>query len=435
MKIGGLDITKPISSTAKDSAQSTNGKGFTRLFGSLVKDSSQASKVSSDNSSGKMTKEDIEEMIHLLKIDDILDAENGLQILHESLSVNSQEELLALIEETVVSSVKLKDLIQQLQLDLQVSDGDIIVEEIQGSNIPGEVKIEDLLVVLSQITAMPLKDLKVTLNDEMGQLIKAAKLFDLLAAEQGNSNEQGQLKELIQQLTKKLEQLTDASMGTVENIGKQSTRLEYLQKTFSTVAAELNAKLLTGTEGQSEQKNAKIAQPKIDPVTGTVHLQQMSKAEQLTLTLTESGKPTNSTDLIKQFENILARSKFTNTGGAQKLMIKLNPEHLGTLRIELIQREAGIVARIMATTQVAKESLESHLNGLKHAFGSQNIQVDRVEVSQTMSQQQERFLGREQEQQSQQQEQRQQENNQKSNDVGENSFNAAFEESLVNTEV
>lgn len=425
-----LNIAK---SPIKDSVSVHQDRGFKGVIGKLMKDTMQTGKDISDNSSGELSMEELEEIVKLLNTDDILDMENGLQIFNQSLLANSQEELIALIEETAVSGVNLKDLIQQLQLDFQVSGGDIIGEELQVIDIPGELKIEDLLSVLSQITAMPLDDLKASLTSEMGQLIKTAKLMDLLATEKGTSNEQGQLKELIQQLTKKLEQLTEGSKGTIENLGKQPTRLEYLQKTFSTVATELNAKLPAGTEGQSEQK---LAHTKVDPVTGLLQFQQTSKTEQLTLTLSESGKPTTSAQLIKQFENILARSQFSNAGGAQKLLIKLNPEHLGTLRIELIQRDAGIVAKIMATTQMAKESLESHLNGLKQAFGSQNIQVDRVEVSQMMSQQQERFLGREQEQQSHQQEQKQQdETSQNGNDIEENSFNTVLEESLVNTEV
>ena len=54
----------------------------------------------------------------------------------------------------------------------------------------------------------------------------------------------------------------------------------------------------------------------------------------------------------------------------QKLLIKLHPDNLGSLRIELIQKDQTMVARILTTTDAAKEALESHLHSLKDAFGA-----------------------------------------------------------------
>jgi flagellar hook-length control protein FliK len=73
-------------------------------------------------------------------------------------------------------------------------------------------------------------------------------------------------------------------------------------------------------------------------------------------------------------------------GGVQKLLIKLNPEHLGSIRIELIQKDQVFTARILTTTEAAKEVLETHLHNLKHAFEAQNIKVDNVEIGQQSSQ-------------------------------------------------
>ncbi len=73
-----------------------------------------------------------------------------------------------------------------------------------------------------------------------------------------------------------------------------------------------------------------------------------------------------STDqLIQQFESILSKSQLLNTGGNQKLFIKLYPEHLGALRVELIQKESMLIAKIMTTTAIAKDILESQIQSLK----------------------------------------------------------------------
>nr|WP_254178379.1 flagellar hook-length control protein FliK [Cytobacillus oceanisediminis] len=132
---------------------------------------------------------------------------------------------------------------------------------------------------------------------------------------------------------------------------------------------------------------------------------------------------------MQQFENILSKSSFLKTGGTQKLFIKLNPEHLGALRIELIQKDSAMIARILTSTGSAKEILDSHINGLKQAFSSQNIQIERIEISQQMTQQ-DRSFNRD----PQQQEQRQQQNKDENDLQPESEFNSSFEEALLNTE-
>ena len=126
----------------------------------------------------------------------------------------------------------------------------------------------------------------------------------------------------------------------------------------------------------------------------------MSKVEQYVLN-TQSTKTSSDSDaLLKSFENILSKAKFTNQNGIQKLLIKLNPENLGTLRIELMQREGIMMARIIASSNGAKELLDGQLHGLKQAFSNQNIPVEKIELSQQFSNlSQERNLQREQFQQ------------------------------------
>ena len=160
--------------------------------------------------------------------------------------------------------------------------------------------------------------------------------------------------------------------------------------------------------------------------------QQMSKLEQLTLMIDKSNQPVSTEKLIQQFEQILSKSQLFKSGGTQRLFIKLNPEHLGMLKIELIQKDTGILAKIITTTGTAKDLLESQLQSLKAAFGLQNIQLDRIEISQQMNGQ-ERFLARDfqQEQQQQQQEEMEEENKQLEQDQN---FSHSFEEALLSAE-
>lgn len=446
VQIGGLGFMNTIASSVKESTQASGENSFQGLFGLMLTGTQTSETSLTDSGSGELTKEQLQDLLAFLKSEDIFEVEGGMKLLNQSLSATEQEELLSFIQEAIGTDVNLGELISQLKTALGMTNENLQdVETSDNSNKDAEIKLEDLLIVVTEMASVPLENLKELMNGDTAQLIKAIKLFDLLASEngaifekgmvldKGTTFDQSKMKDLLQQLTTKFEQLMEKN--SVVDPAKQAAKMEYLQKAFAPVAAEINAKLST-TKGISEiQSEQKPVQAKTEVVNGTVQFQQVTKAEQLTLTLSQSGKPTSTADLIKQFENILARSQFSNGAGTQKLLIKLNPEHLGALRIELIQRDAGIVAKIMTTTQVAKEALESNLNGLKQAFGSQNIQVDRLEITQSVLQQQDRYFGREQQQQSQQQGQERQEQQRGNEEGKEQAFNVSLEEALINTEV
>jgi len=107
------------------------------------------------------------------------------------------------------------------------------------------------------------------------------------------------------------------------------------------------------------------------------------------LQLLEGNKPVTMERFIKDFETILAKSKFYQNGQVQKLTIQLKPEHLGTLKIELIQQQNELVAKIISSTTSAKELLESQSQALKQALVQQNIPINRIDFLDDI--QQERF--------------------------------------------
>ncbi len=97
------------------------------------------------------------------------------------------------------------------------------------------------------------------------------------------------------------------------------------------------------------------------------------------LQLLEGNKPVTMERFIKDFETILAKSKFYQNGQVQKLTIQLKPEHLGTLKIELIQQHNELVAKIISSTTSARELLESQSQALKQALVQQNIPINRID--------------------------------------------------------
>ncbi|MEK0289827.1 flagellar hook-length control protein FliK [Caldifermentibacillus hisashii] len=121
--------------------------------------------------------------------------------------------------------------------------------------------------------------------------------------------------------------------------------------------------------GQNQQLSGKPIEA------GTVQTPNTSGS----LQLLEGNKPVTMERFVKEFETILAKSKFYQNGQVQKLTIQLKPEHLGTLKIELIQQHNELVAKIISSTTSAKELLESQSQALKQALMQQNISINRID--------------------------------------------------------
>ncbi|MFA9558082.1 flagellar hook-length control protein FliK [Evansella sp. AB-rgal1] len=92
--------------------------------------------------------------------------------------------------------------------------------------------------------------------------------------------------------------------------------------------------------------------------------------------------------LQKQIQSILARSQFKNIGnGVQQLLVKLHPESLGRLEINIQQLNGILIARMVTSTATTKEMLEGQLQQLRSAFQANHLQVERIEVTQQQGQQ------------------------------------------------
>jgi hypothetical protein len=160
----------------------------------------------------------------------------------------------------------------------------------------------------------------------------------------------------------------------------------------------------------------------------------MSKVEQYVLHLGQGEQGQEAEKLTKDFQQILSRTILSQNGPQTKLTIKLYPEHLGAVHIELLKHEHGMTAKLVASTQQAKELLESQLSSLKQAFIQQNIQVDKVEIQQQF-QPFEQSLNHLLKDGSREQEKHQKEHERKDEEQSESDFASSFEEVLLNLNV
>lgn len=154
-----------------------------------------------------------------------------------------------------------------------------------------------------------------------------------------------------------------------------------------------------------------------------------TKVETVSVTL-PAEKPAQSEEFMKEMQKVMNRVQFGQVGGANRLVIKLYPEQLGTIRIELVQKDGMLTTRMLASTALGKELLDSHSNQLRQGLASQNIQMDKLEIIQALqdTNRQERNPSF-QESFRQQQQQEQQENQKETEEL------PSFEEFLKEMEV
>ncbi|GEL06659.1 flagellar hook-length control protein FliK [Salisediminibacterium halotolerans] len=102
----------------------------------------------------------------------------------------------------------------------------------------------------------------------------------------------------------------------------------------------------------------------------------------------QQSERTSQEQLIRQFQNLLSRSSFQQlNNGLQQLNIKLHPESLGRLDIQLQQVNGMMTAKLMTSTQSARELLDGQLQSLRNAFQAQNIPVEKIEITQQQTNQ------------------------------------------------
>ncbi|PKG24936.1 flagellar hook-length control protein FliK, partial [Niallia nealsonii] len=141
-------------------------------------------------------------------------------------------------------------------------------------------------------------------------------------------------------------------------------------------------------------------------VVGQMQTVVSTKQEPLVL-LTASGNPVSAHQLREQLEKVLVNGKFVNNGDNQTFTLRLAPDHLGSIKIEIYQNEGNISAKILTASQEAKDILESHLTSIKHSLGPQNAVVDKLDIAYTPSQQDKTTKDNQQQQQQQQQKEEQ----------------------------
>lgn len=216
-------------------------------------------------------------------------------------------------------------------------------------------------------------DKNLTPNEKVS-VVSFLKMVDFLAA---NSD-------MTVTMEQKLSSFTTMYQLTLEQL---QTRLQTTpiskQGYLQLLQDKVNVQIVRSNESSSTDNGSSSKQPDTTSqgnVSSTTHASIKTE-----FSLSQEPNTSNRSEtLMREMQLLLKRSNFGQVGGSTRMLIKLYPEHLGQIRIELHEANGVLSARILASTSLAKGMLDSQLHQLRHAFAQQNLQVDRIDISQSI---------------------------------------------------
>ncbi|WOV85281.1 flagellar hook-length control protein FliK [Sporosarcina jeotgali] len=292
------------------------------------------------------------------------------------------ETISAMLEEAGVSKEELAEVMYSNDLWTLLSAVDehasklskVLEEMLNSKDQKTQQQATNVLALLKTVeTTLPTKDLlgwqQASLTQLSGQLEALQKVVGIKDA--------GTEVKFSNILTATVSQLVTIPQ-TAQNetrIGNQSTQNQTI---FDQVLSHVtNSSTEQGSqEGKSEQNQSQILQ--------NSSVQPIVSRNVFSLETPETKPNSQSEALLAKLQGLFKQTNFGQQGGTNRLLVKLNPEQLGQIRIELIQINGVMTARILASTALGKEMLDSQLHQLRQSFNQQNIQVDRIDVTQAV---------------------------------------------------
>lgn len=358
MNIGTLQLTtinnaKPLTV----STQTPNNSKFGEIFSQLTnKDEALPINInitedlSLDQLGDLLESSTLEEVLGLLGIsnevendaetsEELLNLEDLLKVLQID-DANFIQQFQELIEEDYVDLNDIADLINLVNNQPQELLSKHFIKGLNGEHHVSPQTVQQQVIVLKVVEMI---------SSNTNQFIE-------------QQNQLVDLKELLQGISNELK------MKNNQTSNKTETNLFFTRVVNFKLQSEQSNEVLSGQHQELLANNS-------IPTTA------MSKSVTITLPVEKSAQ---SEEFIKEFQSLLNRTQFSNTQGTMKLLVKLYPENLGSIRIEIFQKDGVLSARLLASTSQAKELLDSQVHQLKTAFAQQNIQMDRIDIAQSL---------------------------------------------------
>ncbi len=352
MNIAIVNMRPPVAVQPKTELPTGNSQAFGNVFGQIL--SSQS--VPSVNVESPVNTEQslIQDLLSLLDVESIEDAQKLLQT-----------------DELLVDSNDLHQLLNKLLSKL---------EDLQEN--PDQK--QDVWEILANVMEQPQKlvdSILLTLNGQastkVASPVEAKQAVELLKMVQliGNKSDltfkqETTLFDLKQTLETLKENLTNLSMTQGRNTTPVTKAFIQQVVMNQSVTKGTSSEVVTESKETTSvnQGQATTVQTKVETVSMTLPTQKSAQSE----------------EFLKELQKVMNRVQFGQAAGANRLVIKLYPEQLGTIRIELIQKDGILTAKMLASTALGKELLDTHSGQLRQGLANQNIQIEKLEITQAL---------------------------------------------------
>ncbi|WOV86117.1 flagellar hook-length control protein FliK [Sporosarcina oncorhynchi] len=179
---------------------------------------------------------------------------------------------------------------------------------------------------------------------------------------------------MLQSASEQIQQLTLTATNGKQNV------LPFMQQ-----QQNLRVVVQADTSSSNADENATQKQPETTShLTSSPNTAITQTRAEFSIPQTDSAGSSRSEALMREMQMLFKRSNFGQVGGSTRMLIKLYPEHLGQIRIELHETNGVLSARILASTALAKGMLDSQMHQLRNALAQQNLQVERIDVTQSI---------------------------------------------------
>lgn len=339
---------------------------FGSVFGQVVASTNQQNNISqSSETQGSDKLAELEELLNTQSIEELLDL---LEIPHDEgllmLQIGEDGKAVAMDE-----MLNLDNLMAALNVDkeqIQKLVQQLLGEEQQASDVWELLALVDAQapVLQTQLVSALQGEGQVT-PEEATTLLQVLKLTQLVGQKTDlTMSQENSLSNVQQFLTTVQTQIE--TIQTAQQVTTKTTVTLPLQG-FQQVIQQVQVTKQSDTNA-NEMVTANTVQTKADTF-------------QVTL---PTAKPAQSEALLKEMQAIINKAQISNAQGITRLTLKLYPENLGTIRIELVQNDGVLTARLLASTAHGRELLDSQAHQLKQAFVQQNIQVERLDIAQSL---------------------------------------------------
>ncbi len=370
MDIALLQMTQTRINTAKQSqptqTSSSNytkeSNSFDKVFNDTMSGTNapveQQKQVAANDSQAITAEEAVTEVTEVVEATTLEEVFDVLGIEHDEAMLFAEiEGQLIPVEEMM----NLEDLTAALGMTKEELEA--IIQQLLGEQMPMNdvwAVLEQTPALLAQITAVLQGESNVVTPKEATKVVEFLKLAETLSVKTDTVYQQqyqlNQTKDLLQSFASQFQSVTQ------QETPKSATFQQVVQQLTQTTVKQ---------EADTTQVNASQ--------------QQATTVTTKTVTVTLPAQPSSQSEaLAKEIQNLLNRSQLSNNQGTIRLVLKLFPENLGQIRIEVMQKDGLLQARLLATTAAGKELLDSNLNQLKSAFVAQNIQMERIDVAQSL---------------------------------------------------